>query len=341
VARVAIVGGGVVGAAVAYTLARRGVSAVVLEGREELGLAASGTNSGILHTGFDSTPGELETRLILRSAALRDAVLAELGVPVLRCGAVLTPRDAAEARTVAELADGARANGVDVHLRDDGALEVPGEAVTDPVAYTRALAAAAEVRTNARVERIARSGNRLVLGVAGGDEIACDAAVNCAGLRGDDVARMVGDDGFEIYPRKGEFFVFDPPNGEPLERILLPVPTKRTKGVLVFPRIDGKVVAGPTAYDQDDKDDWSVRPEARDEVIAKAVAMLPALEGAEPVSAYAGLRPAGRGVNYVIGPSPACPQLVNVAAIRSTGLSASLGIGEHVAELLAQQGVAA
>jgi glycerol-3-phosphate dehydrogenase len=341
VARVAIVGGGVVGAAVAYTLARRGVSAVVLEARDGLGLAASGTNSGILHTGFDSTPGELETRLILRSAALRDAVLDELGVPVLRCGAVLTPRDDAEARTVAELADGARANGVDVHLRDDGALEVPGEAVTDPVAYTRALAAAAEVRTNARVERIARADGGLVLGVAGGDEIACDAAVNCAGLHADDVARMVGDDEFEIYPRKGEFFVFDPPDGEPLERILLPVPTKRTKGVLVFPRIDGKVVAGPTAYDQDDKDDWSVRPEARDEVMAKAVAMLPALEGAEPVSAYAGLRPAGRGVNYVIGPSPACPQLVNVAAIRSTGLSASLGIGEHVAELLEQQGVAA
>jgi glycerol-3-phosphate dehydrogenase len=74
--------------------------------------------------------------------------------------------------------------------------------------------------------------------------------------------------------------------------------------------------------------------------MAKAVAMLPALEGAEPVSAYAGLRPAGRGVNYVIGLSPACPRLVNVAAIRSTGLSASLGIGEHVADLLAQQGIA-
>jgi glycerol-3-phosphate dehydrogenase len=341
VPRVAIVGGGVVGAAVAYTLARRGVDAVVLEARDGLGLAASGTNSGILHTGFDSTPGELETRLILRSAALRDAVLEELGVPVRRCGAVLTPRDDAEARTVAALADGARANGVEVHLRDDGALEVPGEAVTDPIAYTRALAAAAEVRTNARVERIARADGGLVVGIAGGDEVACAAAVNCAGLQADDVARMVGDDGFEIYPRKGEFFVFDPPDGEPLERILLPVPTKRTKGVLVFPRIDGRVVAGPTAYDQDDKDDWSVRPEARDEVMAKAVAMLPALEGAEPVSAYAGLRPAGRGVNYVIGPSPACPQLVNVAAIRSTGLSASLGIGEHVAELLAHQGVAA
>ena len=337
-ARVAIVGGGVVGAAVAYTLARRGVEAVVLEALDDLALGASGRNSGILHTGFDSPPGELETTLILRSAALRDAVLDELGVPVQRCGAVLTPRDEDERRTVAALAESARANGVEVRLRDDGALDVPGEAITDPVAYTRALAAAAgEVRTGARVDGIEHSSAGLVLQLAGGEELACDAAVNCAGLHADEVARMVGDHSFEIYPRKGEFFVFDPPDGRPLEHIMLPVPTKRTKGVLVFPRIDGKVVAGPTAHDQDDKGDYSVRAEARDEVMAKAIAMLPALEGAEPVFAYAGLRPAGRGVNYLIGPSPACPRLINVAAIRSTGLSASLGIGEHVATLLAEQ----
>ncbi len=164
-------------------------------------------------------------------------------------------------------------------------------------------------------------------------------AVNCAGLYADEVARMAGDDSFAIYPRKGEFFVFDPPDGEPLERILLPVPTKRTKGVLVFPTLDGKIVAGPTAHDGEDKGDWSVRPEAAGEVLPKARAMLPALEGAEPIAEYAGLRPAGRGVNYVIGASAACPGLVNVAAIRSTGLSASLGIAEHVLGLVEEQGV--
>jgi glycerol-3-phosphate dehydrogenase len=88
-----------------------------------------------------------------------------------------------------------------------------------------------------------------------------------------------------------------------------------------------------------DKGDWSVRDEARDEVLPKARAMLPALDGAEPVAAYAGLRPAGRGVNYLVGPSPACPELVNVAAIRSTGLTASLAIGEHVTALLGPRGV--
>jgi glycerol-3-phosphate dehydrogenase len=332
--RVAVVGGGVVGAAVAYSLARRGVPAIVLEARDELALGASGTNSGILHTGFDSTPGELETALILRSAALRDGALQGSGVPVVRCGAEMRGADAGTARA---LADGARRNGVDVTLREDGVLEVPGESVTDPVAHTLALAgAAAAVRTGARVERIARAGGRLALGLATGEELACEAAVNCAGLHADDVARAAGDESFAIYPRKGEFFVFD----QALDRILLPVPTERTKGVLVFPTVDGKVVAGPTAHDQEDKGDWSVRPEAADEVLAKARAMLPALEDAEPLASYAGLRPAGRGVNYVIGPSAACPGLINVAAIRSTGLSASLGIGEHVAGLLAAHGVA-
>jgi glycerol-3-phosphate dehydrogenase len=358
-APVAVIGGGVVGAAVTYALARRGVSAVLLEAHDELALAASGTNSGILHTGFDSTPGELETKLILRAAQLRDAVMEELGVPVLRCGAVLRPRAGdvepggragavsaareGDSATITALFDGAHTNGVEVALREDGSLRVPGEAVTDPVAYTLALAAAAtaagaQVRTGARVEAIERSGGGLVLRAAG-DAVACDFAVNCAGLYADFIAHLVGDDSFEVYPRKGEFLIFDSPTGRPLAEILLPVPTKRTKGVLVFPTIDGKVVAGPTAHDQEDKDDWAVRDEGRAEVLAKAAEMLPELEGREPIAAYAGLRPAGRDVNYVIGPSPACPQLVNVAAIRSTGLTASLGIAEHVVGLLAEQGL--
>jgi glycerol-3-phosphate dehydrogenase len=342
-APVTVIGGGVVGAAVAYTLARHGVQSIVLEAEPEFGLAASGTNSGIVHTGFDSPPGELETQLILRAAALRDAVLQDLHVPIRRCGALLRPNGAEEAETVRGIAAHAEANGVQVELDDDGVLHVPGEAITDPVAYTRGLIAAAgsggaDARTSSRVERIARVGEGLALGVAGGGEVTCRVAVNCAGLQADEVARLAGDDSFTIYPRKGEFFVFEPP--EPLDRILLPVPTERTKGVLVFPAIDDHVIAGPTAHDQVDKDDWSVRPAAYDEVMEKARAMWPALDGLEPIASYAGLRPAGRGgVNYMIGPAPGCPALINVAAIRSTGLTASLGIGEYVSRLVAAQGV--
>lgn len=330
---VVVIGGGVVGVAVARALARLGVENVVLEAEEALGSKASATNSGILHTGFDSVPGTLETRLLLRSAELRDELA--LDVPVVRCGAELVPRSDEERATVRQIADVAARNGVDAGVRDDGTLVVPGESMTDPVGYVHALAEGLEVRLGASVAGI-EVGTDVVVHTAAGEHVSARLAVNCAGLHADEVARLAGDDSFEIYPRKGEFFFFRPPAGESLERILLPIPTKRTKGVLVFPRLDGTIAAGPTAVDLEDKTDWSVRPVARDEVIGKAAELLPWLAEAEPVGSWAGLRPAGRGVNYVIGPSPAQPRLINVAAIRSTGLSASLGIGEHVAGLVAR-----
>jgi glycerol-3-phosphate dehydrogenase len=344
-AEAAVVGAGVIGAAVALALARRGTRVTVLEAEPEPGLAASGTNSGIVHTGFDSMPGELETKLILRSAELRGAVVDALGIPLLRCGARLRAHDDEQHATAARLAEGASRNGVSVELAADGSLLVPGEAVTDPVIYTRALLGAAEdlgaeSRMSWPVAAISRTPGGLELEGRGGGRLRVRLVVNCAGLRADEVASLAGDDSFAIYPRKGEFLVFDPPGGRPLEEILLPVPTARTKGVLVFPTLDDKLVAGPTAVDLEDKDDWSVRPEAAGEILPKAVRMHPPLEGAEPIATYAGLRPAGRGVNYAIGPSAACPGLVNVAAVRSTGLTASLGVAEHVAGLVSKLGLA-
>jgi glycerol-3-phosphate dehydrogenase len=341
---VAIIGAGVVGCAVALAMARRQVSAALLEAESEPALAASATNSGILHTGFDSAPGALETELILRSAERRDPVAAALSVPVVRCGALMRARTAAEHDAIGALGANAAQNGVPLSLAEDGELSVPGEAITDPVVFTLALAAAAErhgaaLRTGCRVLRIEQTGGGLLLESAAGERVQCRVAINCAGLRADGVARLAGDDSFEIYPRKGEFLVFEPPAGRRLEHILLPVPSEGTKGVLVFPTVDGMVVAGPTAVDLEDKGDWSVRPEAREEIVSKATAIYPELAGADPVFAYAGLRPAGRGVNYVIGRSRVCDRLVNVAAIRSTGLTASLGIAERVTAIVASLGV--
>jgi glycerol-3-phosphate dehydrogenase len=343
-AEVAVIGAGVVGCAVAVALARRGVAVALLEAEPDLALGASGTNSGILHTGFDAGAGELETELILSSATARDPLLRTLAVPVLRCGAVMRPLDESQRAAVAAVPAVARRNGVHVVQRDDGALEIPREAVTDPVVYTLALAAeaerhGAEVRTRVRVESIVADGAGLRVGSASGVTVRCSVAVNCAGLEADSIARLTGDESFSIYPRKGEFLVFDPPSGTQLDKILLPVPTRRTRGVLVFPTVDGKIVAGPTAVDLEDKRDWSVRPAARDEIVPKAAALYPPLVDAEPEFAYAGLRPAGRGANYVIGPARTCRRLVHVAAIRSTGLSASLGIAERVTAIVGSLGV--
>src|SRR5436305_12297357 len=232
-AEVVVVGAGVVGSAAALALARRGASVVLLEAEPEPALGASGTNSGILHTGFDSEPGELETELILRSAQLRDEVLDSLAIPVLRCGAVMRAGESSAA-----LATRARHNGVPVQVGEGDVIEVPGESVTDPVWFTLALAAeavrqGAELRTRFRVSALERAGAGLVARSERGEGVRCRVAVNCAGLYADSVARLAGDQSFTIFPRKGEFLVFEPPGGAQLERILLPVPSRRTKGVLV------------------------------------------------------------------------------------------------------------
>lgn len=305
----AVVGGGVVGCATAMTLARRGRDVTLFEAESEVGLGASGTNSGILHTGFDSKLGELETALILRAVPLREQAIDGLGIPVIRCGARMRGAPA-------EVEENARMLAVPVE-RDGDDLIVPGESVTDPIAMTGAFCAEAE-RNGAAI----RVGKRV-----SGDLPEYDVVVNCAGLFGDEVAREFGDDSFAIRARKGEFVVFQDPG---ISEILLPVPTPRTKGIIVFPTVTGHICCGPTAEDINDKSDWTVRSDARQSLIEKASALIPGLVP-EPVFAYAGLRPAGRdGENYVIGWSSASKRLLNVAAIRSTGLSAALGIADYV-----------
>ncbi len=339
-ARSAVIGGGVVGCAVARALARRGLGGLLLEAEPGLALGASGTNSGILHTGFDSLPGELETRLILRSAELRGELEA-LGVEVWRCGARLRPEGEQERSAVSELARNAAVNGVEARLESDGSLHVPGESVTDPVDLVHALAAdasadGATIRLGAQVVGLGQAPEGgIAVELGDGERLRVPMAVNCAGLHADEVARMAGEDLLTVYPRKGEFLVLENPPADPLLEILLPVPSAMGKGVLVFPTLDGRVIAGPTAREREDKRDWSVEDDAVDLIIPKAVRMYPPLEGAEPIDAYAGLRPAGRGCNYVIAPSRTLQGMVHAAAIRSTGLSAAIGIAEHIADMLA------
>jgi glycerol-3-phosphate dehydrogenase len=345
---VVVIGGGVVGCAVAHELARHGVATTLLEARAELAQGASGTNSGILHTGFDSTPGALETELILRSGELREQAFASLGVPRVRCGARMHPRDDAQRAATLRLYENARSLGVKCALEDDGSLHVPGESVTDPVAYTRALAGAAqaggaELRLGTPVVGLEEDGEQVLValgrdgdGDGAVERLRASAVVNCAGLYADAVAEMAGERPFSIHPRKGEFLVYEQPPGEPLGEILLPIPSALGKGVLVFPTIDGRhLIAGPTARERTDKADWSVEEDARELIASRAQAMFARLASATEVGAYAGLRTAGvGGANYAIEHSSTIAALVHVGAIRSTGLSASLGIAEHVLSML-------
>lgn len=348
-AEVVVIGAGLVGAAIGFELATRGVQTVVLEAGPQPASGASRSNSGILHTGFDSTPGTLETAMIRAQSARWPSIFDALGVPYRVPGALLVAADEEQAAQLPAIAAKAQQNGVAVELLSRAALRrrepnvagvagllVPGEAMTDPFEVVRRLLASGpELRLNTPVQRVEADGEGVLVQTPSG-AIQAKYAINCAGLYADEIA---ADDSFRIVPRRGEFLAFGPSTANLVNHMLLPIPTERTKGVLIFPTLYGQLCAGPSAVDQEDKEDWRPHQDELEIVYAKAAQMLPALAEIRPVDAWAGLRPAGYPHNYVVEWSERVPAMLHIAAIRSTGLSACLGLALHALDMLAEHGL--
>ena len=162
---------------------------------------------------------------------------------------------------------------------------------------------------------------------AGGGSVTTRRLVNAAGLRSDEVDRMLGRDGFTVTPRRGELIVFDKLSRPLVRHIVLAVPTKVSKGVLVSPTVFGNVMVGPTADDVERKDDTSSTAAGLEYLRAEAARIVPALLGYDVTAVYVGLRAATEHIDFQIAfeDGYAC-----VGGIRSTGLSASMAIAEHV-----------
>jgi glycerol-3-phosphate dehydrogenase len=224
-----------------------------------------------------------------------------------------------------------------------GGLRIPGEASIDSFGLTLAYAelaagAGARLLLDEPVVAIERQAERLIVTTAR-RQIAARYVVNAAGLYAAEIARMVGDDSFSIRPRKGQLLVIDPAVAPPIDTILLPTPTPRSKGILIAPAAHGNLLLGPTAEDGDDPGDWATSADGLAAVRAGAQRLVPTLEIDQAITQYAGLRSVGSEGDYIIRPAAGCPRLLHVAGIRSTGLSASPAIGEYVTELLRGQGL--
>ncbi len=341
-ATVAVIGGGVVGCAVAHALARRGVEALVLEAESGLALGASGTNSGILHTGFDSEPGTLETRLILRAAELRERLLDELGVTAVRCGARLS-RAHRRASTTPSRRCSRRAgvNGVEVARDSEGSLRIPGESITDPVAFVHALAGAAlgggaEVLLNARVLALRERGGAIELTLAdggtgarrGGGQLRRPVRRRCRGAG----RRAAGPD----LPAKGRVPRVPPARAAERDHPAGALGARQGRARLPDARRGPRDRRADRARARGQaRLDGRARRERADLSSAREASTRRSRAPSSSTPTPACDRP-GAAANYVIEPSRTLPRLLHVAAIRSTGLSASLAIGEHVAALLAE-----
>ncbi len=343
---VIIIGSGLVGSALAFDLLHLGLSVLVLEREADIGAGVSRSNSGILHTGFDSEVGTLETQLIRKQAERWPKIFDLLNIPYKIPGAVLLARNADEVARLETIQNDAVKNGVVTNILSkaeikklepnavaEAGLHVPGEAMTDPFEVMRRLLANVEVRLHTAVKAVEQT-NESPIVVTNNERLEAHFVVNAAGLFADEFT-----DEFHITPRRGEFIVFEKGTANLVNHILLPMPNKFTKGVLVFPTLHGYLCAGPSAEDQEDKHDWTPHLNVLPTLHEKASQMLPKLQELQPVTAWAGLRTVGHPRNYFIEFSKRIPNLLHVAGIRSTGLSACLGISAYVVKLLKERGL--
>jgi glycerol-3-phosphate dehydrogenase len=346
---VAIIGAGVVGTAIGRELARYRLRTVMLERAADVGTGTSKANTAILHTGFDTRPGSLESVLVQRGHELLTAYASTSGIALEKTGALLVAWDGEQAARLDGVVTKSKANGYqharritleDLYGREPalgtgatGAVVIPDESIICPwttsIAYaTEAVGAGVELRLGVEVTAVSRDTDAWLMRTTSG-ALRSDWVVNVAGLQSDLLNRQFGHDEFTIAPRRGQLIVFDKLARPLLSSILLPVPTERTKGVLVAPTVYGNVLLGPTAEDVPDRRDTATTAAGIDGLLDAGRRIVPDLVSEEVTATYAGLRAATEHADYQItihdGEHYAC-----VGGIRSTGLTASLAIAEHV-----------
>lgn len=172
-----------------------------------------------------------------------------------------------------------------------------------------------------------------------GSSVMARYAVNAAGLFADAVSAAFGAEEFRIQARKGEYLLLDRASAAHPGRVVFPVPSSVSKGMLVIPTVEGTTLIGPTADECPDRGDLSTDPARLSRILASARTLVPAVSERDVITAFAGLRPV-LGDDFFIAPSSIVPRLVQVAGIQSPGLTASPAIAAMVRDILLKQGLA-
>ena len=263
---VLVIGGGVVGSAILRELSRYHARVALLERNPDICECTSKSNSAIVHTGFDAPPGTLEARLLADARELWPQVIERLHIPYLQTGALLIASSDEELNTLAnEIIPKAERNGVAlkrltraeilenaayINPAMVGGALVEGEGIIDPFWTTHAYCESAvlngaRVFTSEFVVGMSVEESHISVHTSSGLVFAASLVVNAAGLWSDEIARLVGDHSFTLTPRKGQFIIVEEDHG--VSQIILPVPNRISKGILVTPIVFGGVLLGPTA----------------------------------------------------------------------------------------------
>lgn len=351
---VAVIGAGVTGSMTARELSRYNIKVALIDRCNDVAMGTTKANSAIVHAGFDAVPGTLKAELNVRGTALMPEVCKTLHVPFKPIGSYVIAFCEEEMKTLEELLERGKKNGVpgleiidaaklhesEPNVNPDavGALFAPTAGIVCPYELTIAAAEnavtnGAEFIRNFDVRKIDWDGE--IFDISDGEtSVKAKYIVNAAGVYCDSVAAMIGDNSLSVIPRKGEYMLCDKSVGKVANHVLFQCPNPMGKGVLVTPTVDGNLLLGPTAIDIEDKENTDTTSEALDDVLARVRKTVPSITTREVITSFAGLRAHLECDDFIIGKSEKNDRFINAAGIESPGLSSAPAIALYITDII-------
>jgi glycerol-3-phosphate dehydrogenase len=364
---VLIIGGGVVGCAIAETLSRRWQHVFLVEKNPRLGMATSTRNSGVIHSGIYYPKNSLKARLCVQGNRLTKEFCAKHGVPYRTTGKLVVATVKEEEPDLLALKKKGDENEVEglrilnpaeirekePHVRGCAALQVPSTGICSAEdlvhAYARvAVNQGANLLTHAKVESLEPRDGMVRVGLRVGDQqssitesVEARCVINAAGLYADQVARFLGPRHWNIYPVRGEYCEIRGPRAELVRNLVYPLPHKDglTLGLHFTKTLWGTLLLGPTARYVDSKENYERERMTVTEFAADVKTMVPEIEESDLQLAYSGLRPklvppGGAGIaDFVMEADRQVPRVIQLVGIESPGLTAAPAIAQHVAQM--------
>ncbi|MFX1478286.1 MAG: NAD(P)/FAD-dependent oxidoreductase [Promethearchaeota archaeon] len=353
-----IIGGGVTGCCIARTLSKYDLKICLIEKESEIASGTTKANSGVIHAGYASAREYIKRHLCIKGNKLYTQAQKELNFPFKRIGSFVVALEDNQIKKLDEerkkgiedgipdlelILDKKKITQMEPNLTEEvvGVLHAPSAGIASPYELTFALA------ENAAMNNVKFFRNQEVIKIKHQDyiftvrtiegEFQGRNLINAAGLYAAKISNMLGLDYFSIMPRKGEYILFDR-NAIQLNKILFPMPTKISKGILVCPTLHGNTFAGPNAQNITDLEDLSTTTAGLKEILEGGTKLVPNLPLRSSIRNFAGLRAVSDTYDFIIDNTDVYG-FINVAGILSPGLTATFAIAEKVVEFLELLGV--
>jgi len=353
-----IIGGGVIGCSIARALCKYDLKVCLLEKEADIAMGTTKANSGVVHAGYGAERKYIKRNLCIRGNKLYSKVAKELNFPFKRIGSFVVALETDQIKFLEEIRKKGIEDGIfnlelildkekikelEPNITDEvvGVLHAPSAGIVSPYEMTFALA------ENAAINGVKFFRNQEVIKIDHSDytftvttkktEFKGENVINCAGLHAAKISKMLGLDYFDILLRKGEYVLFDR-NIIQLNKILFPVPTKVSKGILVCPTFHGNAFAGPNAQNITDLEDTSTTTPGLKEVLEGGRLLVPDLPLRASIRNFAGLRAVSNTYDFIIDNTDIYG-FINVAGIMSPGLTSCYAIAEKVIEFIELLGV--